>query len=322
MKKTVCFFLALTLLLALPVSAAADEIIWQLSGDGQLLYQDDTEYKIYPIPAGERFAPAELLIYEDAVEHPYQEDTLEVGVLGTTDEIIAINSYFYRTDALNVVTDFVYVTEKGMELLDAYTAGEFAAWYVYAPEADTIASTDRNFVKQLDLAAQQSQTTVSASYLGLWECYEILGADETGSFLHTHGMIFRLPEGDYYVNCDALDNSFFSANGTLSYRRGSVPAAKLSDSLAQAVQTALASAEPVERPKLTYYYVEEPVENADDTFVVCSVILGIVLPLVPFVAGIVLSFSKKSLKPKRWLTLTALAAVWMALMGVIAYLVL
>lgn len=247
---------------------------------------------------------------------------MDVGVLGTTGEIVGVSSFFYGGD-YGIKTDFVYVTEKGKKILDAYTSGAFAAWYLYSEASGSVAAADGELIDRLDLAARENQQTVPAANLGLWEAYEILGADLTGSFLHTHGMIFHLPEGDYYVNCDELDNTFFTADGELSFRRGDVPAVKLPAEMAQAVQALMEKSEPISYTVRTYAEEEETSDmDPQSIFAVCSVIMGVILPLIPFVAGIVLSFSKKSLHPKRWLTLTAFATVWMVLMGIIVYMVL
>ena len=52
-------------------------------------------------------------------------------------------------------------------------------------------------------------------------------------------------------------------------------------------------------------------------FFVLAIFVGIVVPLVPLILGLVFAHSKKALHPKRWYFLSVLALAWIAVASVL-----
>jgi hypothetical protein len=128
----------------------------------------------------------------------------------------------------------------------------------------------------------------------------------------------------YYINYDALDNSYFSSDGSFSYRSGTVEAVKLEGDVARMVGGLQSAMEP--REKSVEYEssaMNIPTEGVEyePVFWVLTVILGLILPAVPLTFGLMYALKGKCLYPKRWFLLVALSVAWMVTMGAIVYLI-
>lgn len=120
--------------------------------------------------------------------------------------------------------------------LERYLSGEVEKAYIsdnssssrgyYEVSADDLAHFD-----SVEASLKMDVTDLKDKLVAtLYAC----GAD--GSLRREHGGFYELEAGAvYYLNYDALDNSYFDANGKFSYRRGEVDLARLSDADASAV---------------------------------------------------------------------------------------
>lgn len=133
-------------------------------------------------------------------------------------------------------TAFVYSRVGYPDELERYLSGEVEKAYIsdnssssrgyYEVSADDLARYD-SVEASLKIDVTDLKDKLVAT---LYAC----GAD--GSLRHEHGGFYELEAGAvYYLNYDALDNSYFDANGKFSYRRGEVDLARLSDADASAV---------------------------------------------------------------------------------------
>ena len=140
-----------------------------------------------------------------------------------------------------------------------------------------------------------------------------------------------MPDGSYYYLCfKDLDNSYFDADGYFSYRSGSVQVYKLDDKSRLSIDESIANMTTKEHKKIYedsvinghYDIYGNPIDHTDDynissnrigaviLFFVITFVLGIIVPVVLLILGLVLANSQKSGKGKCWYALVASAALW------------
>ena len=155
------------------------------------------------------------------------------------------------------------------------------------------------------------------------ECYEIVirtGIEET-----VHGAIYYMNDTYYYLNYVKLGNQHFDADGYFSYRSGEVVLTNAETYRAEIEEELI----PILNPFYEYGDYEYPIydENGKQIgvggvgsasgqleaalFWIGCILLGIVAPIPFFVAGLVLSRSKKLGYPRYWRILSLIAGIWM-----------
>lgn len=318
-KKLICLLLVCLLIPALCVSVLAEEeeyAQWIISEDGEELSLDGKTYTWYPLAYGDIIKPEERFIYENEVENPVNGDELTVIINPDNPHMVFLVEYEYRNEV-----ERVYVTEEGRRILDAYVNREFAEYLLTDDYDASVISSD--MAAQLD-AQTENQKSVEVTQLRERNCYEIVGYDETHTVVHTHGAIYLLADGYYYINYDALDNTHFDSNGNFSYRSGSVTLVKLGEKHAREISDAIGDMDSWSSEfmsELETDEIEVETDSAEIVFFVLSVIGGLVIPVAPLVLGLVFARSKKSVNPHKWYLLSSLAALWIILAAVIVMMV-
>lgn len=317
MKKKIAILLVLLMLL-LPVTAAAAEIQWEISEDELTLTYDGKEYYRYSLNPADLFMPEHIYIPEQSGIVKLGKDEYQVVQTNCTDEIVVLSEdmYWYGFHS------YVYATQEGAAILDRFSKGEYATLLI----SDTFHSEMAELTKEqlATLDNLKPNKILDVTELAEVDCYEIIGMDETGTMGHIHGAVYADTHSWYYINYDALDNSYFSSDGSFSFRSGTVDAVKLEDDAAHMV--AVLMSEMTTRDEEIEY---EPGEveftpeaaDADAVFWTLTVILGVILPAVPLTFGLVYALKGKCLYPKRWFLLVALSAAWMLVMGAIVLLI-
>lgn len=319
MKKTLIVILTVILTMTLAVSVFGTAPAWSLSEDNEVLSNGVNEYRKYHFSSSYIYSPRDAYVYPADLE--YNGEKHDVSMPKSTEHIAVLGNedyqYFYE----------FYVTEEGRKLLDEFLAGDYGFariqdfYSVFGGAADI--SVD--LVEELDnLNGEEKQYDVMD--LQTEEAYQLLVYDKSDSVEHIHGMLYEINGEYWYINYDALDNTFFDASGYFSYRSGTVNAKKVPSDTVEGLKSACAVGE----DRMTEYYyadgtkVRYGVENlfGSETvslvfFWVFVIIAGFVFPLACAVLGIVLASSKKTGNHKRWLTLTALALVMLIISFVI-----
>lgn len=319
-KKLICLLLACLLLPALCVSVLAEEAEyaqWVISEDGEELSLDGTTYTWYPLAYGDRIVPEERFVYENDVTNPVNDKTMTVSVNPDNPHMVFLVGYIG-----GYAVQRVYVTEEGRRILDAYVNGAYSE-YLLVKDDDLAAELSLDLIAELD-AQTENQISMEVTRLRERASYDIIGYDETRTLAHTHGAIYLLGNGYYYINYDALDNTHFDASGSFSYRSGTVTLVKLGTEHSRKVSDALGNLEDWYSDVVYESDGEEPVmeeSSAKTVFFVLSVIGGLLVPAVPLVLGLVFARSKKSLNPHKWYLLSSLAALWIILAAVIVMMV-
>lgn len=320
MKKILCVILSLVFALSLVTTVwAQEENLWEVSSDGAVLYCEDREYYGYSIGGADVFNPESAYLYSDAIE--INGEFLDLCVPKGTSEIVSVGYHSFGVFS----PEKYYVTEKGRELLDDLYDGSysFVRLQNYNGFSAGLSDMSLELLERLDSFEGETED-LDVRELFEDECYNVLVYDATDTIEHTHAGIFKKNSDFYYVNFDALDNSYFDSMGYFSFREGTVTALKLDGELKKQVWSHVTSA----GARITEYeyadgYSFEPDEyyggaeyfgessGAAIFFWVFVLIIGFAAPLAAGITGICLALSKKPGRNKRWLVLPILSVVWM-----------
>ncbi len=331
MKKLLSILLVILTVMTFAVSVAAqDDVLfsedtqWELSEDARTLTDGTREYTEYPIPYTDTFLPEEAYLLEYAI---VSDDFVnyDITLSKSTGDIICLSpSDEWEMEA-------VYVTEAGKKTLDAFYDGMYGCARIYNYDSGFsffagYAEISLDFVNELD-SFEGEVVTVNVTELSELDICTLYVYDPTDTIEHLHGDIYIDDDAYYYINYDALDNSYFDSEGFFSFRSGTVNALKLDENAVEVLNKASANLE----SHYTQYdysmstgaedYVEYNGIMAESAalaaFWIINAIFGFIIPLVIGIIGIVLALSKKPGNNKRWLALTALSVLWMIVAAVI-----
>ena len=217
--KLISIIILASLLLLTLVGCGGSYADWELSPDGTVLTETvkyNESYHLVGRLVGFHFA-GEMIDFANGVKDA--------------------DGYYYSVYAQSEDPDVVYVTRGGMILvyskeeslpeLDEYLSGVAAASRI-VNSYDIDIGRDITDEQRLALDALTPTDTFAVSSLAGAMTHELRVYDSTGALSHAHGGFYTIDGGVYYVNYDALDNSYFDADGNFSYRRGNVDMVKLS----------------------------------------------------------------------------------------------
>ena len=315
----VCLSLILSLCLAVSAqdtgvqSETEEEIEWVVSDDQQTLIYGNETYTLYTLPATEWFRPYEFYRYSETIKTDQKAlDLIGRPVIESTEQEIVLNQdmvLVYEYMGYDAMIR-VYVTPQGAKELDRYVSGKYMQ-YELAQEYYTSSVISGELVNAW--ASSEADMTVDVTNLGTAPSYKVLGYDSTLTLAHIIGEVFEY-QGDYlFVHYDALDNSYFDANGSLSFRSGTVPALRLSDAHARQV------AEAIEAAQYFSPSIHGPQAELLDPSISMIIFLVMVapllylLPLATLILGIVLRNIKRIPHRERWTLVIVLSAVALGL---------
>lgn len=311
MKKKL-FALLIVLLLSLPLLVSA-ESSWSYDKSLDVAYLNGEEYTPYQLGVSDGILPLDFNVYKaeynDEVFYIHQPKNVE-NIAFLSD----YSSYHYESD--------VYANTEGKKSLDKFFNGEYASYKLFKNSCYYTAGFNSAYVEALDSMTPTKELTVSS--LQYLERYDVAGLDETGTIYHIHGAFYKFNQNLYYINYDVLDNSHFDSDGNFSYRSGNVFVVDVPEEIELQVRSAITGIKyKSDSHNQTYdvYNTAEEKFGVTLVFIVSSLMLGYLLPLIPFILSLIFARSKKSLYPKRWYILTLCSAVWMLIFTCIIVLV-
>lgn len=230
----------------------------------------------------------------------------EVAIYCASDKLAAIQAYFDGTEGKYVLRD-VYDSTQDFSSDDDY-------YDIDDPFAEEILSLPQNGKGE----------KVDVTELKDRPLYELRFHDDSGLLSTLKGAIYEMSDGSFgYVDYTVLDNSHFDADGNFSYRRGEVTVYILDDFVSELKRHSDGSYTLSGRYTYEYWEYENDIDfigGADViadaavvSFWVIFVMIGYLLPIAPFVVGLVFANSKKMSHPKRWFIVVGLAALWFLL---------
>lgn len=314
MKKILTFFavvLALACLLPCTVMAAEEEAPeFVLSEDEATLTYGEVTYTLFRGYPPLMTMPDEMYVYEQR---------LSCKGLGTAQALVERN--LHNEDIIIVSNDErvrLYVTPAGRAVMERFAARDFSVYTTYTyPQR---ASVPAELVSFLDGSqADQSLRRVEVSSLESLEKHVIYGMDETNTFGHEHGAVYVIDGEYWYINYDALDNSYFDSYGYFSYRSGKVTMKRVDTDAFTAILDSR------EEFHIQYtYQIDEGAELSPES---AALLFGIVTALLFAVPNLALCFSlvlylrEKPPRRKRYLITTLLSALLLLVMIVLLLLV-
>ena len=315
-NKKACLFAALILTLTQIFSLVSfaddgENVKWMLSADRQLLmgYGGKTYYQT-EITSDIYIDPQLVIEYDNEVV------TGTVYSASEDPEVVWIeNEYGELT---------LYATESASVNIKKFEGGKYQGYRIWDYSSSytrKCALLDKSVVEQMNAAGVTTVATVvtvGVAMIKNMPYYEITSFDPSGVFARDIGRVFADADGKLYYVCYAnLDNSYFDADGNLSYRSGAITLTVLEGTAEATVTQATAN--------MVTYDVEYQEEGADadavSVFWVFFVFGGILLPIAFIVAGCVLATSDKRGRPKYWYSIAIVAALIMltcfVLMGIL-----
>ncbi len=300
MKKFL-FLLLTVILLIMPLSVSAEND-WSFSND--TLYNGDEAY--YEVELGyltDDILPGTFDIYKSGSNN----DPYYIQVPRHTKHFVTYGEYPFSKET-------IYATAEGKKILQKFNEGKFFKYMILGDQSNLYsAGINGEHVKRLD--ALEPTKTLLVTALRNLEMYAVAGVDKTGTFYHIHGAFYESGSGYYYINYDALDNSYFDANDNFSYRKGQVKVVEVPSDMVTLLNIQVI---PFIHPKdFTYNETYDAYHMANESwgnmplFIFSTAILGYAIPLVPFVLSLIFAHSKKALHPKRWYVLTFVSAFWL-----------
>ena len=287
---------------------------WVLSADEKTLTYGDAVYHFFPNTPS-LIIPDEMYVYEQNIACEALED-----------EYALIMHNLHNKDIVMIVDRYdrflFYVNEAGQEIMNLYLMYDFEDYLYY--EKPMRAAIPTELVVSLANGTHSTITqTVSVTTLKDLTKYTIYGLDKTHTLGHMHGAIYEINDEFWYLNYDALDNSYFDSEGNFSYRRGTVVLTKVDTDIM------VLDVLPYEEEFHIQYVYEENEstlglnkDGATVLFVLTTVILLFLLPAVPLVLSLVFVLIKQNKQRRRWLLLLLLSALWLVLSIVILLLIL
>lgn len=322
MKRLLSIAVAVLLLVTAVVSVgAATTEDFMISNDGTQFCYNGEVYRHVTLP------------YSDVVE-PYDMELITTKYQPDADGYEWDVEFYHNPEIEGLIVAVgyhdtycsVFVTEDGEALIDDYLNGKYSHWWLWTADHDTLYFSELPDTLILALQASENETlTVDASELEALTSLDIIGLDASQTVRHTHGAIYVMDDGYYYLNYDALQNNMFSSDGYFSYRGGDVELIRLDDAEAAQIDTATGNKQAWD---VNYGYSGNleldwslPEGASLVIFIVIATILGFVLPLVPLVLGLIVARSPKTKNPHGWYLLAGLAALWILCVAILLVLI-
>lgn len=301
MKKylIVLFSVFIILLCIIPITSFAETPVWEISNDAKTINYGEKIYELYEMhPEIDILPEGEIRLY--AVNNPSDDMYKYEYVAQINSEIV----YLYNSST-------IYVTQEGKLQLDKFINNEYL-YYLYFVDYNYV--IDFNAELFDGFINENNKQLIDVTTLWNDEVFYIRGFDDTGSFAHKCGAVYYHENSYYYINFDALDNTYFDAYGDFSYRKGMVPAYKLIGEnekfASQAKNNARERKEEYVYPEDEMFVIDEDKAKAITIFVIVSLVFGFIIPMVPLILSIKFAISKKAINSKRWYWVTAFSALW------------
>ncbi|MBQ7389468.1 MAG: hypothetical protein IJW02_00025 [Clostridia bacterium] len=310
MKKRIIICLIVLSLVALLLASCGYDYYekcatWEVTEDGSTLSDGTNTYTKYcELPLGMRIEGNKFKFYNDAV---YDSDLYEVYSSSIESGIRYIYSYSMGITA--------YVLDDSCKAsIDALVSGNPSSVKVISYGFDTYFDADINFVNTLD-ALSTDAVSIAVRKLLDADCYDVVYYDSEGTLAYSHGAIYDYEGELYYVNYDKLGNNYFDSRGDFSYGRGTVDMYKLPEEFSASVRGKMDN---MEYNETVWSYEEDLYAEEDEMTreaaigIITSVtlILGVILPIIPLVIGVVLLIKNRGKKDVSTYVLIGASVIW------------
>ena len=296
MKRILCLIMALFMIAAPICVLAAPQTA---SFDGEDLIVDGVKYSPEYLYVQDYLLMRELDMVEIDEDNFVYFDKKNAGIA-----FLDNGAYGYPSQPA-----MIYLSEKGREWYEDFVNGEFASYMITNSNVVRGGEIQPTFIPNI---VTRDKVDVGLRRISNFDEYPVFKVDANGVIGRMCGSIYKLEDVAYYVDFEALDNSYFDSYGNLSFRGETVPAIRLTADESNKVSDILD-----EFDRLIYCNTAyEPVitrETSLAIFYVMGILLGVIVPLVPFVLGLIFASSKKALHPKRWYLLSLCAFVWIVI---------
>ena len=288
-----------------PTAAYNNEnyIVWQLSDDGNTLEGNGKTYTYYEMPIYPKNLSSCIYSYFNGADN---------------------SDCYYRVESYDRDGEFVWLdvisytlaTKEGKAHLDKFFSGEEQT-YLLTYGYRNMSKLDKSLIESLRTAYRSSRDRQSFNVTTLtrYDSYTLVACDTYGVIGYDIGTMFDIDGETYFVDHESLDNSYFSSEGELSFRKGSVELLKLDGDLLAKVYDAISSSEYRDIEFKSEYNWENHVDESVDLGLVWY---GFICPTGGVASGVVLANVKALGKPKRWYFVSALSALALALAAIIA----
>ena len=200
---------------------------WELSPDSTVLTETvriNDEYELVETLYGHDLA-GEMIEFMSSVYSETYEQRFYIYATSETPDVIYLEGYSGYGGPILVYSRVGYPTA-----LKSYISGNIETSRVVKGD-DMSFELSSDDLARLDSLTKTHTASVQDLRLSLIAELRVYGAE--GTLSHLHGGFYNLVddvgvESVFYVNYDALDNSYFDANGNFSYRQGEVELVKLS----------------------------------------------------------------------------------------------
>ncbi|MBE6553952.1 MAG: hypothetical protein E7666_06370 [Ruminococcaceae bacterium] len=298
-------WLILALLMPMILTASAETLTWELSGDEVTLTHGDEIYTAFSLPVDSRLRPRTRYVYAETVDiFSYYDPNPE--------------SYEANGDIvwLDLSARILYVTREGGSKLVSLRRGQSEKFYLANANLTTDAPIKKTTVNRLnDLVARESggiEVDVNSG-LEFVTRYELLAYDDTETVCQFYGVIYEIEGTFYYLNYQKLDNKHFDADGKFSYRSGTVTLYPIGAGTEQTLRDVMESMTPY-RAEVSFEEGEELIADADSynpaVFWFMYIAIGFMLPCLPLILGLILPHLIKWRKPTYWYSVAIAAGVW------------
>ena len=229
-KKIISLLALLLLTVALLASCSSAYAEWEFSPNGQYLEESlryNEQYELTYTLFGYELAGELVEFWYGAYSEEYGYMTIHASSEDPTVLLVKGNSSPL----------FVYTLDGAPASLEAFVSGNSDTQrIVNARDTGSYLDISSDEMKTFDSLAASVSIPVGSLVGAL--SYELKVYDLADGLMHVHGGFYAGDGKLYYVNYDALDNSYFDADGNFSYRSGNVPCAVVEGELAERVLNA------------------------------------------------------------------------------------
>ena len=230
MKKAIKIISLIALLLVtagLLASCSSTDAEWELSPNGQYLEETaryNESYELTYTLVGYGLAGELVEFWNDA----YSEEYGYLSVYAVSEDPSVLLLVGYDTPI------FVYTLDGAPASLESFISG-VADTHRIVNSRDTSSYLDLSREQMNAYDSLEPSVNIPVASLARALTYELKVYDLADGLMHTHGGFYAGDGKLYYINYDALDNSYFDADGNFSYRSGNVPCAVVEGELADRV---------------------------------------------------------------------------------------
>ena len=323
MKRNFIKKLSVTLVVALLLVnlfvfgvVAADDgeyVKWWLSDDQTQIVNETENITYNNVFYGKNLRPVsdEIFVYSQYLtdDGAYYYDQVQANP--DYPEVIWVDGYGYTE---------IFATDRGAADLKSFVNGNIGSLRLEDRDG-LVSDISEDLVAEWDAALRSDRNTEVFDVIDIKpngkkvEVYEIAAVDVTKTLAYSYGAVYRLSGEYWYVNYADLANNYFDANGSFSYRSGSIKMTRISDT---SELGAVISNTRYHYSEYTYEWNEPDYDyyedNSDGLMVLFWIFYAIfiVIPPIPvIILGLILPFIKKLGKPKYWFALSAFALLWL-----------